>query len=219
MADLLKRFDEQNKDIKVVLDQVPYKAINENLPVQLASGQGPDMARVVDMGGLSRYVLDMRPLSEGPRLLGEEFRPVPGMDAPRRRHQGDPGLHDAAHRHRPLRQQDPVRAGRHRDARRQGDLGGLGQGGEGRSPTKVEAPFPLAHRPLGPPLLRARGIARHASCSTPMASPLSSTTASSARRSWSTTGTSPASCRRSCGARSPAPPIAAPTTNSRTRRS
>ena len=34
---------------------MPYKAINETLPVQLASGQGPDMARVVDLGGLSRY--------------------------------------------------------------------------------------------------------------------------------------------------------------------
>ena len=40
MSDLLRRFEEQNKDIKVVLDQVPFKAINENLPVQLAAGQG-----------------------------------------------------------------------------------------------------------------------------------------------------------------------------------
>ena len=40
LTDLLKRFEAQNKDIKVVLDQVPYKAITENLPVQLASGQG-----------------------------------------------------------------------------------------------------------------------------------------------------------------------------------
>jgi len=61
IADLLKRFEEKNKDIRVVLDQVPFKAINENLPVQLASGQGPDMARVGDMGGLARYMLDLRP--------------------------------------------------------------------------------------------------------------------------------------------------------------
>ena len=38
ITDLLKRFEAQNKDIKVVLDQVPYKAITENLPVQLALG-------------------------------------------------------------------------------------------------------------------------------------------------------------------------------------
>jgi len=61
MADLLKRFESKNPDIKVVLDQVPFKAINETLPVQLASGQGPDMARVGDMGGLARYMLDLRP--------------------------------------------------------------------------------------------------------------------------------------------------------------
>ncbi len=61
ITDLLKRFEEKNKDIHVVLDQVPFKAINETLPVQLASGQGPDMARVGDMGGLARYMLDLRP--------------------------------------------------------------------------------------------------------------------------------------------------------------
>ncbi len=61
VSDLLKRFEAQNKDIKVVLDQVPYKAITENLPVQLASGQGPDIARVVDLGGVARYALDLRP--------------------------------------------------------------------------------------------------------------------------------------------------------------
>jgi alpha-1,4-digalacturonate transport system substrate-binding protein len=73
MADLLKRFEEQNKDIEVVLDQVPFKAVNENLPVQLASGQGPDMARVVDLGGLSRYVLDMRPYLKDPTYWEQNF--------------------------------------------------------------------------------------------------------------------------------------------------
>jgi alpha-1,4-digalacturonate transport system substrate-binding protein len=61
MADLLRRFEDENRDVHVVLDQVPFKAINENLPVQLASGQGPDIARVSDMGGLARYMLDLRP--------------------------------------------------------------------------------------------------------------------------------------------------------------
>ena len=75
MADLLKRFHEQNKDIEIVLDQVPYKAINENLPMQLASGQGPDMARIVDMGGLSRYALDMRPLLKDPAYWETNFGP------------------------------------------------------------------------------------------------------------------------------------------------
>lgn len=75
MADLLKRFHEQNKDIEIVLDQVPYKAVNETLPVQLASGQGPDMARVVDMGGLSRFALDMRPFLRDPGYWETNFGP------------------------------------------------------------------------------------------------------------------------------------------------
>ena len=51
--DLAKRFEAQNPDVKVVIDKVPYKAILEQLPVQLAAGEGPDIARVTDLGGLS----------------------------------------------------------------------------------------------------------------------------------------------------------------------
>ncbi|KPL52707.1 ABC transporter substrate-binding protein [Prosthecomicrobium hirschii] len=75
MTDLLKRFQAENKDIAVVLDQVPFKAINENLPVQLASGQGPDIARVTDMGGLARYALDMRPHLKDPAYWEANFGP------------------------------------------------------------------------------------------------------------------------------------------------
>jgi len=61
MQGLLDRFESQNPDISVVLDVVPYKAIIEGLPVQLAAGEGPDLARVTDLGGLSKYYLDMTP--------------------------------------------------------------------------------------------------------------------------------------------------------------
>ena len=142
MADLLKRFEEQNKDIEVVLDQVPYKAINENLPVQLASGQGPDMARVVDMGGLSRYVLDMRPYLKDPPI-GTEFRTVPAVDAPGGRHEIDPRPHDPAHLHRRRSSTRRYSSRRACHARRESDLGGLGEGGAGVA-TKVKAPFPIA---------------------------------------------------------------------------
>ena len=116
MTDLLRRFEEQNKDIKVVLDQVPFKAINENLPVQLAAGQGPDLARVADLGGVARYMLDLRPLLQGPRLFRDQLRALPRMDAPSRRHNFDPGIHDAAHPHGTAGQQDLVRASQHPDA-------------------------------------------------------------------------------------------------------
>ncbi len=61
MRDLLDRFEAANPDIKVVMDVVPYSAILETLPVQLAAGEGPDMARVTDLGGLAKYYLDMSP--------------------------------------------------------------------------------------------------------------------------------------------------------------
>lgn len=54
-----KRFEAANPSTKVVVDVVPYKTIVEQLPVQLAAGQGPDIARVTDLGGLSKYYLDI----------------------------------------------------------------------------------------------------------------------------------------------------------------
>lgn len=61
MADMAKRFEAQHPGTKIVLDMVPYKAIVEQLPVQLAAGQGPDIARVTDLGGLSKHYLDIGP--------------------------------------------------------------------------------------------------------------------------------------------------------------
>lgn len=58
---LLEGFHKANPDIKVTVDTVPYKAILESLPVQLAAGQGPDLARVTDLGGLAKYYVDIRP--------------------------------------------------------------------------------------------------------------------------------------------------------------
>ena len=75
MKDLLARFEAKNPDIKVVLDSVPFKAINENLPVQLAAGQGPDMARVVDLGGLSSHALDLRPHLKTAAYWEQNFGP------------------------------------------------------------------------------------------------------------------------------------------------
>ena len=59
---LAKRFTQANPDVTVIVDTVPYKALQESLPVQLAAGQGPDIARVTDFGAIARYFLDMRPL-------------------------------------------------------------------------------------------------------------------------------------------------------------
>lgn len=58
---LLEDFHKANPGIRVTVDTVPYKAILESLPVQLAAGQGPDLARVTDLGGLAKYYLDLSP--------------------------------------------------------------------------------------------------------------------------------------------------------------
>jgi len=60
-GDIAKRFEAANPGIKIVIDKVPYKAVVEQLPVQLAAGEGPDVARVTDLGGLNKYYLDITP--------------------------------------------------------------------------------------------------------------------------------------------------------------
>jgi len=83
--DLAKRFEAQNDDVKIAIDKVPYKAILEQLPVQLAAGEGPDIARVTDLGGLSKYYLDITPYLKDPKYWEANFgktlpwmRPSPG---------------------------------------------------------------------------------------------------------------------------------------------
>jgi alpha-1,4-digalacturonate transport system substrate-binding protein len=71
--ELAKRFEAQNADVKVAIDKVPYKAIVEQLPVQLAAGEGPDIARVTDLGGLSKYYLDITPYVKDPKYWETNF--------------------------------------------------------------------------------------------------------------------------------------------------
>jgi alpha-1,4-digalacturonate transport system substrate-binding protein len=58
-GDIAKRFEAANAGAKIVIDKVPYKAVLETLPVQLAAGEGPDIGRVTDLGGLNKYYLDL----------------------------------------------------------------------------------------------------------------------------------------------------------------
>lgn len=61
MQDLLKRFEQDNSDIKVVFDNVAYDVIQTQLPVQLEAGNGPDLARVTNIKALANHWLDLRP--------------------------------------------------------------------------------------------------------------------------------------------------------------
>jgi alpha-1,4-digalacturonate transport system substrate-binding protein len=63
LRDLLDRFEAENPDIKVVVDTVPYAdGILNALPIQVAAGEAPDMARITDFNAFKGYYLDLRPL-------------------------------------------------------------------------------------------------------------------------------------------------------------
>lgn len=59
--ELLDKFEAKNPGIKVVVDKVGFSVVREQLETRLASGQGPDMARVTTLGGFNKYYLDLRP--------------------------------------------------------------------------------------------------------------------------------------------------------------
>ena len=70
---LAQRFMQAHPETHIAIDKVPYKAIQESLPVQLAAGNGPDIARVTDFGAIQRYFLDMRPLLADPAYWDSNF--------------------------------------------------------------------------------------------------------------------------------------------------
>lgn len=71
--DLLNRFMEENPDINVILDNVAYQVIQEQLPIQLEAGQGPDIARVTNIKELARHWLDLTPYLDDPEYWRTNF--------------------------------------------------------------------------------------------------------------------------------------------------
>ncbi|MGY6548505.1 MAG: ABC transporter substrate-binding protein [Roseinatronobacter sp.] len=74
-AAAFETFEAENPGITVVTDVVPFQAIIESLPVQLEVGEGPDLGRVTDYGGLARFLLDVRPHVSDPDLIEARFGP------------------------------------------------------------------------------------------------------------------------------------------------
>ena len=72
-AEAFAGFEAENPGITVVVDVVPYQSILEGLPVQLAVGEGPDLARVTDFGGLAQYMLDVRPFVADPDAIEARY--------------------------------------------------------------------------------------------------------------------------------------------------
>jgi alpha-1,4-digalacturonate transport system substrate-binding protein len=59
--------------------------------VQLAAGEGPDIARVTDLGGLSKYYLDITPYVKDPKYWETNFgKTLPWM-RPSAERQGSTG--------------------------------------------------------------------------------------------------------------------------------
>jgi alpha-1,4-digalacturonate transport system substrate-binding protein len=57
---IIDQFMAEYPYITVVLDVVPYKTIDEQLPVQVDSGEGPDLARITNFGAYKDKLLDLR---------------------------------------------------------------------------------------------------------------------------------------------------------------
>ena len=73
IQDILNRFMKDNPDIHITLDNVAYKVIQEQLPIQLEAGQGPDIARVTNIKELAQHWLDLRPLVADAKYWDDNF--------------------------------------------------------------------------------------------------------------------------------------------------
>jgi alpha-1,4-digalacturonate transport system substrate-binding protein len=67
-------------DITVVLDVVPYATIDEQLPVQVETGEGPDLARITNFGAFSGKLLDLRSYMSDAAYYTANF-PAPVLEA------------------------------------------------------------------------------------------------------------------------------------------
>lgn len=73
---LAASFMKLHPDIAITIDKTPYKAIVESLPVQLASGNGPDIARATNFGALAPYFLNLAPLLKDAAYWQKNFGPT-----------------------------------------------------------------------------------------------------------------------------------------------
>ncbi len=80
MQPLVDKFMSENPNITVILDVVPYQTIDEQLPVQVDSGEGPDLARITNFGAYRGKLLDLRPLLADSAYYEANF-PAPILDA------------------------------------------------------------------------------------------------------------------------------------------
>jgi len=66
IQEFAERYQALNPDVTITLNVVGFDVIREQLPIQLEAGSGPDMAFVVNLGGLNPFYLDMTPYVDAP---------------------------------------------------------------------------------------------------------------------------------------------------------
>jgi alpha-1,4-digalacturonate transport system substrate-binding protein len=70
-----QKFMRENPGTRVAFRQVSFQSLLESLPVQLASGHGPDVSMLADWGSLTEYYLDLRPYVDA-RYFEREFASI-----------------------------------------------------------------------------------------------------------------------------------------------
>jgi alpha-1,4-digalacturonate transport system substrate-binding protein len=73
IQDLVNRFMAENPGINVILDNVAYKVVQEQLQIQLEAGEGPDIARVTNIKALAPHWLDLTPYLSDPAYWQANF--------------------------------------------------------------------------------------------------------------------------------------------------
>jgi alpha-1,4-digalacturonate transport system substrate-binding protein len=80
MQPLIDKFNAENSDITVVLDVVPYDTIDQQLPIQVETGEGPDLARITNFGAYQGQLLDLRSYLSDAAYYQANF-PAPILEA------------------------------------------------------------------------------------------------------------------------------------------
>ncbi len=73
MKPIVDKFNAQNPNVVVVLDVVPYQTIDEQLPIQVETSEGPDLARITNFGAYRGKLLDLRPYMADPAYYESNF--------------------------------------------------------------------------------------------------------------------------------------------------
>ena len=76
MQDLIDKFEAENPGVSIILDVVPYATIDEQLPVQVETGEGPDIARITNFPLYRGQYLDLRPYLNDPDYFESNFNPI-----------------------------------------------------------------------------------------------------------------------------------------------